>query len=236
MSATPFLVFPWQRPFLPALKDHLNEITQGRPGSALLLVPHNRPWRYLVQHYAADGYTGLLPKVMTLSDAVASWRAFDSFAPLHTANTLDRVALLHQCINDLARDDSSLAARFARMDMALFLPWGLRLAALLLVAACWFLRFRNNFRHASAGHKAKPAGAVGASGDDCLGRRTIGWQFAAKTATRACNIHKKTPSLAGKTRRMIPRHSSRSPQCWQVPPQPQCVHNRKIGLWCGFDA
>ncbi len=131
MSATPFLVFPWQRPFLPALKDHLNEITQGRPGSALLLVPHNRPWRYLVQHYAADGYTGLLPKVMTLSDAVASWRAFDSFAPLHTANTLDRVALLHQCINDLARDDSSLAARFARMDMALFLPWGLRLAALL---------------------------------------------------------------------------------------------------------
>ena len=96
MSASPFLIFPWQRPFLPALKDHLNEITHGRPGSALLLVPHNRPWRYLVQLYAADGYSGLLPKVMTLSDAVASWRAFDSSAPLHTANTLDRVALLHQ--------------------------------------------------------------------------------------------------------------------------------------------
>lgn len=131
MSASPFLIFPWQRPFLPALKDHLSQSTQGSPGSALVLVPHNRPWRYLVQLYAADGYTGLLPKVMTLSDAVASWRAFDSSAPLHTANTLDRVALLHQCINDLAREDSSLAARFARMDMALFLPWGLRLAALL---------------------------------------------------------------------------------------------------------
>lgn len=131
MNASPFLIFPWQRPLLPALKDYLNQLTQGHPGSALLLVPHNRPWRYLVQLYAADGYTGLLPKVMTLSDTIASWRAFDSAAPLHTANTLDRVALLYQCVSALAQDDSCLASRFARMDMALFLPWGLRLAALL---------------------------------------------------------------------------------------------------------
>lgn len=131
MNASPFLIFPWQRPFLPALKDYLNQITQGHPGSALLLVPHNRPWRYLVQLYASEGYTGLLPKVMTLSDTIASWRAFDSAAPLHTANTLDRVALLYQCVSALAQGDSSLASRFARMDMALFLPWGLRLAALL---------------------------------------------------------------------------------------------------------
>ena len=67
----------------------------------------------------------------------------------------------------------------------------LRLAARLLVVERWFLRLRNNIRHASAGHKAKPAGAVGTSGDDGLGRRTIGRQFAAKAATRACNIHKK---------------------------------------------
>ena len=131
MNATPFLIFPWQRPFLPALKDYLNELTQGKPGSALLLVPHNRPWRYLVQLYAAEGHTGLLPKVMTLSDTIASWRAFDCAAPLHTANTLDRVALLYECVKTLAQDDSTLTSRFAQMDMALFLPWGLRLAALL---------------------------------------------------------------------------------------------------------
>ncbi len=131
MSSSPFLVFPWQRPFLPALKEHLHEITGGRPGSALVIVPHNRPWRYMAQLYAADGYTGLLPKVLPLADAVGIWRASGSAAPLHTANTLDRVALLHACVNTLSREDETLAARFARMDMALFLPWGLRLAALL---------------------------------------------------------------------------------------------------------
>lgn len=44
---------------------------------------------------------------------------------------LDRAALLHDCVLALAREDAALSARFARMDMALFLPWGLRLAALL---------------------------------------------------------------------------------------------------------
>ncbi|MEG6501556.1 hypothetical protein, partial [Desulfovibrio sp. 1214_IL3152] len=75
MSSSPFLVFPWQRPFLPALKAHLHEITGGRPGSALLIVPHNRPWRYMAQLYAADGHTGLLPKVLPLADAVGIWRS-----------------------------------------------------------------------------------------------------------------------------------------------------------------
>ncbi len=131
MNSSPFLIFPWQRPFLPALKEHLHTITGGRPGSALLIVPNNRPWRYMAQLYAADGYTGLLPKVLPLADAVAIWRASGSAAPLHTANTLDRVALLHACVNTLSSEDKTLAARFARMDMALFLPWGLRLAALL---------------------------------------------------------------------------------------------------------
>ena len=44
---------------------------------------------------------------------------------------LDRVALLHGCVQNLTEDDAALSARFARMGMALFLPWGLRLAALL---------------------------------------------------------------------------------------------------------
>lgn len=131
MSGAPFLIFPWQRPFLPDFKAALEEISGGQPGSALAIVPHNRPWRYLVQLYAAQGRQGLLPKVMTLADMVGIWRAHASEAPLHTANMLDRVALLHDCVQNLAKEDEGLAARFARMDMALFLPWGLRLAALL---------------------------------------------------------------------------------------------------------
>lgn len=127
----PFLIFPWQRAFLPDLKAVLEEQSHGRPGSALLIVPHNRPWRYLVHLYAQDGGRRLLPKVITLSEMVGIWRAHMSTAPLHTANMLDRAALLHDCVLALAREDAALSARFARMDMALFLPWGLRLAALL---------------------------------------------------------------------------------------------------------
>ena len=43
MSASPILVFPWQRPFLPDLKAFLTSIGKGRAGAALLIVPHNRP-------------------------------------------------------------------------------------------------------------------------------------------------------------------------------------------------
>ena len=131
MSASPILVFPWQRPFLPDLKAFLSGVGNGRPGATLLIVPHNRPWRYLTRLYAEEGYQGLLPKVMTLADVISAWRSQTSANPLHTANVLDRVALLHQCVLELARDDEGLAARFARMDMAHFLPWGLRLANLL---------------------------------------------------------------------------------------------------------
>ena len=94
-------------------------------------MPHNRPWRYLLQLYAKERKPRLLPKVLTLADMVKVWRAGTSDVPLHTANMLDRVALLHGCVQNLTEDDAALSARFARMDMALFLPWGLRLAALL---------------------------------------------------------------------------------------------------------
>jgi len=130
MTPSPVVIFPWQRPFLPDLKDFLARQSGGDPGSVLLIVPHNRPWRYLTRLYADEGYQGLLPKVMTLADVIAAWRAQTSNTPLHTANALDRVALLHQCVIDLAHDDASLASRFASMDMARFLPWGMRLAGL----------------------------------------------------------------------------------------------------------
>ena len=93
MSGSPFLIFPWQRPFLTDLKAVLEDCGDGRSGSALLIVPHNRPWRYLLQLYAKDGGPRLLPKVLTLADMVKVWRAATSDIPLHTANMLDRVAL-----------------------------------------------------------------------------------------------------------------------------------------------
>lgn len=127
MNVSPVHIFPWQRPFLPDLKNFLERVSNGRPGSVLLIAPHNRPWRYLTRLYADAGHAGLLPRFMPLADVITAWRARISSAPLHMAAELDRVALLHECVTRLARDDQRLAARFAHMDMARFLPWGLRL-------------------------------------------------------------------------------------------------------------
>ena len=131
MSASPFLIFPWQRPFLPDLKNFLAAASTGRPGAILLIVPHNRPWRYLTRLYAEEGFQGLLPKVMTLADVISAWRSHTSAVPLHTANVLDRVALLRDCVGVLAQEDEALASRFDSMKMEHFLPWGMRLSNLL---------------------------------------------------------------------------------------------------------
>ena len=129
MSATPFLLFPWQRPFLSDLKAVISRF--GHPGqAALVIVPNNRPRRYLYQLYAADKKACLLPKVITLADLIQQW-AGAVLGSRHQAAMLDRAALLHVCVQEIAHDDARLAGRFARMDMAEFLPWGLRLAALL---------------------------------------------------------------------------------------------------------
>ena len=131
MSALPFLIFPWQRPLLPDLKNYLAAAGAGRPGATLLIVPHNRPWRYLTKLYAEEGFQGLLPRVMTLADVISAWRSQTSAVPLHTANVLDRVSLLRDCVKALAQQDEALASRFDSMKMEHFLPWGMRLSNLL---------------------------------------------------------------------------------------------------------
>ena len=131
MSALPFLIFPWQRPLLPDLKNYLAAAGAGRPGATLLIVPHNRPWRYLTKLYAEEAFQGLLPRVMTLADVISAWRSQTSAVPLHTANVLDRVSLLRDCVKALAQQDEALASRFDSMKMEHFLPWGMRLSNLL---------------------------------------------------------------------------------------------------------
>lgn len=131
MPKSPFRLFSWHRPFLSDLKKYINSITEGCPGRALLVVPHNRPWRYLLQLYLREGRPGLLPRVMTFTEVLTLWRTHASRQALHTANALDQVALLRQCVAELSLTDELLARRFADMDMAAFLPWGMRLAALL---------------------------------------------------------------------------------------------------------
>ena len=124
--SSPFQIFSWQQPFLPALKQATDLWSDGRPGDAVIIVPHNRPWRYLVDIYAAAGTTGLLPKVLSLPDMVRLWRMHASPVPLRTACLLDRVALLRDCVLGLADEDHELEKRFGKLSPDAFLPWGIR--------------------------------------------------------------------------------------------------------------
>lgn len=127
----PFQIFSWRRPFLPDLKDWIMGITAGKPGSALIIVPNQRPWRYFEELFARDKKTVMLPKMLPFANMISMWRRHCDPRAVYAANTLDQVALAWDCVKKLAETDRVLAARLAKMDLARFLPWGIRLANLL---------------------------------------------------------------------------------------------------------
>lgn len=126
-----FRVFPWQEPFLPALKDFIYEASEGLPGQALVITPNRRPWRYLSALYKSDKKAMVLPKMMAINDLVDHWSAAIAPVPMYKANVLDQVALLHDCVKEAARGNDLLEKRFSPMGIHQFLPWGMRLAQLL---------------------------------------------------------------------------------------------------------
>lgn len=135
MSA-PFLIFPWDAPFLPHLQQTVCRLTHGRPGNGTIIVPHNRPRRYLTELFRQDASLprpALLPRMLTIAEVVGLFRAETAAMPPRPARSLDQAALLYRCVRDVAREhgDGELCERLARMDMARFFPWGLRLAAVL---------------------------------------------------------------------------------------------------------
>lgn len=132
--ANPVQLFSWDRPFLPALVDFVDRVTEQTPDRAVIVVPHNRPRRYLAELYREralhSGSAQLLPRVLTVQEFVHLLRGCGPEQAVYSANGLDRVAVLYECVQDVALRDSQLCARFASMDMPRFLPWGLRLGAL----------------------------------------------------------------------------------------------------------
>lgn len=126
----PFLIFPWQQPFLPGLKRLIAERTGGQPGRALLIVPNQRPWRYLCDLYASDRKSGLLPKMLAVSDVISRWSAASAPGPYCRANSLDQIWFLREACLELSQSNEGLARHFANMGLDQFLPWGFRLVAL----------------------------------------------------------------------------------------------------------
>lgn len=128
---TPFQIFPWQKPFLSALKSYVDDVTEGKTGRALIITPNLRPARYLANLYRKDRKARLLPKMLSVNDLVTNWRASLAERPLHIANTLDQIAIVHECVRELDLSGSISAIKDNDSDIGAFMPWGLKLAKLL---------------------------------------------------------------------------------------------------------
>lgn len=128
--SNPFVVFPWNRPFLPDLKDYIAQQTGGRPGQSLIIIPNQRPYRYLADLYAAEKKAAVIPRILPFARVATIWSAANAAAPYCTANLLDQVALARDAVGELAREDERLSACFAGQEMAAFLPWGQHLVSL----------------------------------------------------------------------------------------------------------
>ena len=132
----PFLLVPWSADFLDAVRAVTDEATGGRPGRAVVVFPHSRPRRYLVDGYRRHAALPLLlPRVMTGQQlrewCREAWTA-NGIQP-RRADMLDRVALLWDSVARVARDlpSGSPLKGLAAGGMARFFPWGVRLADLL---------------------------------------------------------------------------------------------------------
>lgn len=130
MNNKKFFLFPWQRPFLEDLKAFIEADTAGNPGSALIIVPHKRPWRYLTDLYVRTGKASALPRMLAFSEVIDIWNANLGSQSRLSANPLDITALLAQIVKSECLQDSDLKAAFADMPFEKFLPWGIRLASL----------------------------------------------------------------------------------------------------------
>lgn len=130
-ARTPFRLFSWHKPFLPALKNYLDLVSDRNPGSVILITPNKRPARYLLDLYAGDKKERLTPKVYAINELVAIWRRNAAGAARATLGALDQIPLLRSILLELAKSDENLAASLASASLEEFLPWGIRLSALL---------------------------------------------------------------------------------------------------------
>ncbi len=128
-----FTLFDWHSPFLPALVDYICNQTNNTPSFSVIILPHDRPRRYLIDLLRRSEKIkkpALLPQMLTMKEVTKLFCAQNT-SILQNASPLDQIYLLYKAVQDIARSEgSSIGKHFAHMDLAHFLPWGARLAQL----------------------------------------------------------------------------------------------------------
>ena len=97
----PITVIPWDRDFLTGLATQLLERFQGRFERLIVLFPHRRPRRYLLDKLAADQRLAkpcILPRILSIDELFSELAGKLTDSPLHPLSELDRVGMLHAVV------------------------------------------------------------------------------------------------------------------------------------------
>ena len=135
----PFHIVPWDDDFMLRVHELVRDVTQNRPGRAVIVFPLNRPRRYLLDIYRREADRPLLlPRIMNAGELIQTCLESWSRRAPRMAGTLDQVAVLKESLLDISAGEEPgsplavLAKSLGEGDgMARFFPWGVRLAHLL---------------------------------------------------------------------------------------------------------
>ena len=102
----PILVTDWKKDFIQSAKDILVQRTDADFTNTLVVFPHRRPRRYLIQSLLSDPELAkplILPEILSINEWVTRLRQDLSAGPVKTAGTLDRAGLLYLIVESLRR-------------------------------------------------------------------------------------------------------------------------------------
>ena len=126
-------VIPWDRDFLSGLTAYIREQFQDRFENLIVVFPHRRPRRYLLDMLGQDPRLAkpcLMPRIFSIDELFTHVAAQLRLGALRPLSELDQMGVLHKVTQDLGlglRGPRNVLPRAMRD----FFPWGLRLAALM---------------------------------------------------------------------------------------------------------
>lgn len=129
----PVTVIPWDRDFLTGLSEQLLDRFQTSFENLIVLFPHRRPRRYLLDKLASDERLAkpcILPRIVSIDELFAELAGRITATPLRPLSELDRVGVLHTVVTGLGTGLRGPGNAFPE-EVKDFFPWGLKLSSLL---------------------------------------------------------------------------------------------------------
>ncbi len=130
----PFLVFSWNKPFLPEIKKLAAKECHAAHHIPTIITPTFRLWRHLKESFTADKKAVILPRMLPMKELMSIWHASIQEEPAEEASVYDKIVLLHNVAkNSTATDfDSGEEVQVLQnMGLDAFIPWGEQLTALI---------------------------------------------------------------------------------------------------------